>query len=37
MITADKFTEIICLADDFCIIFDALTAKYTLKSIGKRK
>ena len=25
------------MADDFCKFFDAMTIKYTLKSIGKRK
>ena len=37
MITKDKITEIFCMADDFCKFFDAMTAKYTLKPIGKRK
>ena len=37
MITEDKVTEIFCMADDFCKFFDAMTAKYTLKSTGKRK
>ncbi len=37
MITEDKVTEIFCMADDFCKFFDAITAKYTLKSTGKRK
>ena len=37
MITEDKVTEIFCMADDFCKFFDAMTAKYTLKPIGKRK
>ena len=37
MITEDKVTEIFCMADDFCKFFDAMTIKYTLKSIGKRK
>ncbi len=35
MITEDKVTEIFCMADDFCKFFDAMTAKYTLKPIGK--
>ena len=35
MITEDKTTEIFCMADDFCKFFDAMTAKYTLKPIGK--
>jgi len=25
------------MADDFCKLFDAMTAKYTLKPTGKRK
>ena len=37
MITENKVTEIFCMADDFCKFFDAMTAKYTLKPIGKRK
>ena len=37
MITEDKVTEIFCMTDDFCKFFDAMTAKYTLKSLGKRK
>ncbi len=37
MFTEDKITEIFCMADDFCKFFDAMTAKYTLKPIGKRK
>ena len=37
MIIEDKVTEIFCMADDFCKFFDAMTAKYTLKSTGKRK
>ena len=37
MITENKITEIFCMADDFCKFFDAMTAKYTLKPIGKRK
>ena len=36
MITEDKITEIFCMADDFCKLFDAITAKYTLKPTGKR-
>ena len=35
MLTEDKVTEIFCMADDFCKFFDAMTAKYTLKPIGK--
>ena len=26
MITKDKTTEIFCMADDFCKLFDAMTA-----------
>ena len=37
MMTANKVTEIFCMADDFCKFFDAMTAKYTLKPTGKRK
>ena len=37
MITENKVIEIFCMADDFCKFFDAMTAKYTLKPIGKRK
>lgn len=32
MITEDKVTEIFSMIDDFCQFFDAMTAKYTLKS-----
>ena len=31
MITEDKVTEIFCIADDFCKVFDAQMAKYTFK------
>ena len=37
MITEDKVTEIFYMADDFCMFFDAMTAKYTLKPTRKRK
>ena len=37
MITKDKVTERFCMANDFCKFFDAMTAKYTLKPIRKRK
>ena len=37
MITKDKTTEIFCMADDFCKLFDAITTKNTLKPTGKRK
>lgn len=30
MLTADKVTELFCMADDFCKFFDKMTAKYTL-------
>lgn len=36
MITEDKVTELFCVADDFCKFFDAMMAKYTLKSSRKR-
>ena len=32
MITEDKVTELFCMADDFCKFFDAMMAKYTIKS-----
>ena len=32
MLTADKITELFCMADDFCKFFDKMKAKYTLKS-----
>ena len=32
MITEDKVTEIFCIADDFCKVFDAQMEKYTIKS-----
>ena len=35
--TENKVTEIFYMAYDFCKFFDAMTAKYTLKSKGKRK
>ena len=37
MIAENKITEIFCMADDFCKLFDAMTTKYTLKPTGKRK
>ena len=37
MITEDKVTEIFCIADDFCKVFDAQMEKYTIKSNSKRK
>ena len=36
MITEDKFTELFCIADDFCKFFDAMMSKYTLKTSLKR-
>ena len=32
MLTADKVTELFCMADEFCKFFDKMTAKYTLQS-----
>ena len=32
MITEDKVTEIFCIADDFCKVFDVQMGKYTIKS-----
>ena len=37
MITEDKVTEIFCIADDFCKVFDVQMAKYTFKAERKRK
>lgn len=37
MITDDKVTEIFCIADDFCKIYDAQMEKYTLRSPSRRK
>lgn len=37
MITKDKITKIFYFADNFCKFFDAMMAKYTLKTISKRK
>ena len=38
MITEDKVTEIFCIADDFCKVFDAQMAKKnTFKAERKRK
>ena len=36
MITEDKFTELFCIADDFCKFFDAMMEKYTIKETKKR-
>ena len=32
MITEDKVTEIFCIADYFCKVFDAQMEKYTFKA-----
>ena len=32
MFTEDKITEIFCIADDFCKFYDAMIAKYTIRS-----
>ena len=37
MITEDKVTEIFCIADYFCKVFDEQMAKYTFKAERKRK
>ena len=37
MITEDKFTELFCIADDFCKFFDDMMEKYILKSDKKRQ
>ena len=37
MITEDKVTEIYCMADDFCKVFDAQMEKYTIQPQNKRK
>ena len=37
MITEDKVTEIYCMADDFCKVFDAQMKKYTIRPQNKRK
>ena len=36
MITADKVTEIFCIADDFCKFYDAMMKRYTLREGKKR-
>lgn len=36
MNTEDKVTEIFCMVDDFCKFFEAMSTKYTLKTIEKR-
>ncbi len=35
MITENKVIDLFCMADDFCKFFDAMMAKYTLKSTTK--
>ena len=37
MFAEDKATEIFCIADDFCKVFDTQMEKYTIKSNSKRK
>ena len=37
MFTEDKASEIFCIADDFCKVFDTQMEKYTIKSNSKRK
>ena len=37
MVTEDKYTELFCIADDFCKFFDAMMEKYILKSDKKRQ
>ena len=37
MNTEHKVTEIFCIADDFCKVFDAQMAKYSFKAERKRK
>ncbi len=37
MFTDDEITTIFCLADDFCIFFDHMMEKYTIKTPSKRK
>ena len=36
MPTADKVTELFCMANDFCKFFDKMLEKYTLKDGSKR-
>ena len=36
MTAENKVTELFCIADDFCKFFDAMMAKYTLKTSSKR-
>lgn len=35
MFTEDKITEIFCICDDFCKVFDAQMAKYTFSDDEK--
>ena len=37
MISKDKITEIFCLADDFCNLFDKLTKKFSIDSSNSSK
>ncbi len=37
MLIEDTITESSCMVDCFSKFFDAMTVKYTLKPIGKRK
>lgn len=37
MLTDDKITKIFCIADDFCKVFNAQMAKYTLRNRSKRE
>ncbi len=37
MFTEDKVTEIFCMADDFCKLFDSMMAKYTIPTPKKHK
>lgn len=32
MLTEDRVTEIFCIMDDFCKVFDVQMEKYTIKS-----
>ena len=36
MVSESKVIESFCMADDFCKFFDAMMAKYTLKTTTKR-
>ena len=36
-ITEDKVTELFCIAEDLCKVFDAQMARYTFKAEWKRK